>query len=55
VTFRGQQAAGFGAHITKPIKFQNLDATMRRMVLADDPAAFLSLVPPNEGLEVIDT
>jgi DNA-binding response OmpR family regulator len=35
-------AAGFVAHLTKPISFQTLEATMRRVVLAADPAEFLT-------------
>ena len=35
---RMSEAAGFVAHLTKPITFQALEATIRRAVMADDPA-----------------
>ena len=29
------EAAGFAAHLTKPVEFQTLEAAMRRVVSAD--------------------
>ncbi len=39
---RMSEAAGFVAHLTKPITFQTLEATIRRVVMADDPVLELS-------------
>ena len=39
---RMSQAAGFVAHLTKPITFQTLEATIRQVVMADDPVLGMS-------------
>ncbi len=39
---RMSEAAGFVAHLTKPITFQTLEATIRQVVMADDPVLALS-------------